>query len=103
MRGFRLFALLLLIPLLAELNRKRVLIGYCWERRGDFTDAQRLYSEVAGTEYGSVALFRIAQIARHVVAVSEDEASNPDTSPEKRVEAQDIAALQHKQEGKSAA
>ena len=84
-----------------EINRKRVLIGYCWERRGDFSDAQRLYSEVAGTQYGSVALFRIAQIARHVVDTSEDESSNPDTSPAKRVEAQDIAALQHKQEVKS--
>ncbi|MCJ7750651.1 MAG: hypothetical protein MUQ65_06105, partial [Armatimonadetes bacterium] len=85
----------------AELNRKRVLIGYCWERRGDFTDAQRLYSEVSGTEYGSVALFRIAQIAEHVSAVSEEEARNPDTSPAKRVEAQDIMALQHKQAMKS--
>ena len=85
----------------AEVNRKRVLIGYCWERRGDFVDAQRLYSEVAGTEYGSVALFRIAQIAEHVAAASEEEASNPDTSPAKRVEAQDIGALQNKQARKS--
>jgi len=85
----------------AELNRKRVLIGYCWERRGDFTDAQRLYSEIAGTEYGSVALFRIAQIAEHVAAASEEDASNSDISPARRVEAQDIAALQHKQATKS--
>ena len=85
----------------AEVNRKRVLIGYCWERRGDFVDAQRLYYEVAGTEYGSVALFRIAQIAEHVAAASEEEASNPDTSPAKRVEAQDIGALQNKQARKS--
>ena len=85
----------------AEVNRKRVLIGYCWERRGDFVDAQRLYSEVAGTEYGSVALFRIAQIAEHVAAASEEEARDPDTSPAKRVEAQDIGALQNKQARKS--
>jgi len=85
----------------SELSRKRVLIGYCWERRGDFADAQRLYSEASGTEYGSVALFRIAQIAEHVAAASEEEASDPDTSPAKRVEAKDIVALQHKQAMKS--
>jgi len=78
----------------AELNRKRLLIGYCWERRGDYPDAERLYAEAAQTEYGSVALFRISQVAEYVAEESRQRTVDPETSPQQRVEAEEIVKLQ---------
>lgn len=80
----------------AELNRKKLLIAYCWERRGAFTDAERVYSEVAGTEYGSIAWFRIGQISEYVIEDAKRRAENPAATAEQRLEAQEIATLQQK-------
>ena len=80
----------------AELNRKKLLIAYCWERRGDFTDAQRVYSEVAATEYGSIAWVRIGQVAEYAAADAQKQAADTAASAERRLEAQEILKLQQK-------
>jgi YidC/Oxa1 family membrane protein insertase len=80
----------------AELNRKKLLIAYCWERRGDFTDAERIYSEVAGTEYGSIAWFRIGQISEYVIEDAKKRAADSEAAAEQRLEAQEIIKLQQK-------
>jgi len=56
--------------LLGELARKRLLIGYCWERRGDLADARDWYAEAARGEYGSVAYMRLAQVAEYAARES---------------------------------
>lgn len=45
--------------------RMRLLIGYCRERLGHFDEAVDWYREAAGSEYGSVAYIRIAQVAEY--------------------------------------
>jgi YidC/Oxa1 family membrane protein insertase len=79
-----------------ELSRKQLLLGYCWERRGDFTDAERIYSGIGSSEYGSVAFYRVAQVGQYVAAEAEKQARE-DESPTKRAEAQEVAQLQNKQ------
>jgi YidC/Oxa1 family membrane protein insertase len=55
-------------PLLKDKAPKlRLLIGYCWERLGEFDEAVRVYSKVRGSEYESVAYMRIVQVAEHVL------------------------------------
>jgi YidC/Oxa1 family membrane protein insertase len=81
----------------AELGRKRLLIGYCWERRGDFIDAQQAYAQAANSEYGSVALMRTAQVAEYLLAESKGKSLDPDVSPEERLEASEIEKAQQKQ------
>jgi len=65
----------------AELAHKRLLIGYCWERRAEFVDAQRAYHQAASSEYGSVAYFRIAQVGEHLIAQARANSENPALSP----------------------
>jgi YidC/Oxa1 family membrane protein insertase len=78
----------------ADLARKQLLIGYCWERRGDFADAQRKYEAAARSEYGSVAYFRTAQIAEHLLAEARSQAADPGASPGTRAEAAEIMKVQ---------
>ncbi len=47
--------------------RLRLLIGYCWERLGEFSEAVEWYHQVRGSQYESVAYMRIVQVAEHVL------------------------------------
>ncbi len=80
----------------SEMNRKKLYAAYCWERRGDFSDAEARYNDVANTEYGSVAHFRIAQIAEYVGAQSKAQQADASLPSERRLEAGEIEAIQHK-------
>ena len=52
----------------SEAAQHRLLIGYCWERLGQFDEAADWYTQVQRSEYQSVADMRIVQIAEHVAA-----------------------------------
>ncbi|MBN1460171.1 MAG: membrane protein insertase YidC [Armatimonadetes bacterium] len=44
----------------------RLLIGYCWERLGQFDEAVDWYKQVRGSDYESVAYMRIVQVAEYM-------------------------------------
>ena len=75
----------------AEAARKQLLLGYCWERLGEFADAKRFYFQAAKGEYGSVAQIRIAQVAEYQTNEYRRQSSDPDVPSDRRQEA---AALQ---------
>lgn len=50
----------------SDAARLHLLIGYCWERLGEFREAIREYEQATGSEYGSVAFMRVAQVSEHL-------------------------------------
>jgi len=78
----------------ADVHRKQVLLGYCWERLGAFSDAQTHYAQAASGEYGSVALFRSAQVAEHLAARAHEQMGDPNVLPEERQAAAEHYKLQ---------
>jgi YidC/Oxa1 family membrane protein insertase len=75
----------------AELARKRLLVGYHFERRGDFfPDAAGHYEQAARGEYASVALFRTAQMAEYAAALAEADSQDLSLSSEERQRAVEI-------------
>ncbi len=50
----------------SDAARLRLLIGYCWERLGQFDEAVDWYKQVRGSQYESVAHMRIVQVAEYV-------------------------------------
>lgn len=50
----------------SDAARLHLLIGYCWERLGEFREAIREYEQATGSEYGSVAFMRVAQVNEHL-------------------------------------
>ena len=79
----------------AEAARKRLLAAYCWERRGDFSDAESNYQQVVRGPFGSVALFRITQIAGFRTAKAMAESQDLSLDSDQRQEAAQIAKLEH--------
>jgi len=77
-----------------EAGRKRLLAGYCWERRGDFVDAERNYQEASGGSYGAMALFRLAQVAGFRRASAVRDGQDPSLEFQRRQEADQIAKEQ---------
>ncbi len=51
----------------SDAARLRLLIGYCWERLGEFSEAVDWYKQVEASQYGSVGLMRIVQIGEYRV------------------------------------
>jgi YidC/Oxa1 family membrane protein insertase len=58
----------------SDAARLRLLIGYCWERLGQFSEAVDWYQQVRGSQYESVAYMRIVQVAEYVLG--EDPSTN---------------------------
>ncbi len=81
-----------------QAGRERLLAAYCWERRGDFSDAERNYAEAGKGPYAVVALFRLAQVAEYQKAQAEAEAQSPNLEETRRREAAEIAKLEGKKE-----
>ena len=50
----------------SDAARLRLLIGYCWERLGEFSEAVDWYKQVRGSQYESVAYMRIVQVSEHL-------------------------------------
>jgi len=85
----------------AEASRKRLLAAYCWERRGDFPEAETSYRQVARGPYGSVALFRIVQIAEYRAATAAADAADLDLEADRREEARQLAKLERQKAQKA--
>jgi len=79
-----------------EAQRKQLLIGYCWERRGDFADAQQSYAKASGGPYGSLALSRTAQVAGYRQDQALADTQNLDLNSSQRAEAAEIAKIQQR-------
>jgi|GEM_PF-550927 len=79
----------------AQIGRKQLLLGYCWERRGVWPDAQQAYAAAARSEYGSVALFRTVQVAEYAAAEARINRSDPNLSAEARAEASETLSVQN--------
>ena len=74
-----------------EAMRKRLLVAYCWERRGDFSDAETNYAQAARGTYSSIALFRLAQIAEYRTEQAEAQAQDANIGAGRRQEASLLA------------
>ncbi|MGD0110377.1 MAG: YidC/Oxa1 family membrane protein insertase [Armatimonadota bacterium] len=85
----------------AEASRKRLLVAYCWERRGDFSDAETSYMQAARSPYGSVALFRTAQIGEYRAAKAAADAEDPNLESDRREEASQLAKLERQKAQKA--
>lgn len=68
----------------SEIGHQHILLGYCWERQGHFKDAKADYYSALGTDYASVAAFRIAQIAQHEVGAYQQQARDTSLSDDER-------------------
>jgi YidC/Oxa1 family membrane protein insertase len=71
-------------PARTELAHQHLLLGYSWERRGEFKTATTEYYLSLGSEYASVAVFRIAQIAQHQAADYAQNARDTSLSQDER-------------------
>jgi len=71
----------------AEAAHNELLLGYCWERLGQFSDAKRFYFEAVSSEFAPVAQFRIAQVAEYQAQQYLAQTNDPDLSAESRQEA----------------
>lgn len=74
-----------------EALHKRLLIGYSWERSGEFSDAETNYRQAARGMYGSVALFRLAQMAEYQAEQARAQAEDSSLSQGRRQEATQLA------------
>ena len=81
----------------SQVAMKRLLVGYCWERRGDLADAERAYAEVPSSEYASLAQFRLAQVAEYRASEARAQAQDPTLTAASRQEAAELAKLQTQQ------
>ncbi len=71
----------------AEAAHDELLLAYCWERLGQFSDAKRFYYEAASSEFAPIAQFRIAQVAEYQAQQYLAQTNDPDLSAESRQEA----------------
>ncbi len=71
----------------SEAERKELLLGYCWERLGQFTDAKRYYYQAGKGEYASIAQMRIAQVAGYQTEEYQRQSTDPDVPSDRREEA----------------
>ncbi len=95
----------------SEFSYKALLLGYCWERLGDFgkvsdvssrgglrlDSAKACYYIAAKSEYASVAQMRIAQVAGYQTKESLRESTDPDVPLDRRQAAAALAAQYRKQ------
>jgi YidC/Oxa1 family membrane protein insertase len=81
----------------AEAAHNELLLAYCWERLGQFSDAKRFYHEAAASEFGSVAYFRIAQVAEYQTKQYLEQTNDPDLSSDRRQEAAALSKQTRKQ------
>ncbi len=70
-----------------EAMRKRLLVAYCWERRGDFADAETNYAQATRGTYSSIAQFRLVQIAEYRTEQAEAQAQDASGGAGQRQEA----------------